>query len=153
MWLPSATDTVGRVRRLVLIAVVALVAALAPTVLPPSVSAAAGEVHPEWGSISAHGARLHQGCRGYAYGYALTPPDGDWALETFLLGPHGKRYGSGYFQTGSDPLTGTGAWRLCLRATRGGIYTIRARLTVQNGSDLYDGWLPDSTFRLRKPHR
>src|SRR3954471_832526 len=145
------------VRRAVLIAVVAPVAALVAllgTILAPSASlATTPDVHPEWGSTSAHGARLQKGCHGYAYGYALTPPDGDWAVETFLIGPHDKQYGSGYFQTGSAPLTGTGAWRLCLRSTRGGHYTIRALLSVQNGGDYYAGWLPDTTFRLRKPRR
>jgi len=138
-----------------LLAVVAtLIASMGPVALAPSpVLAAAADVHPEWGSTSAHGAKIKKGCRGYAYGYTLTPPDGDWALETFLIGPHGKQYGSGYFQTVSDPLTGTGAWRLCLRSTRGGRYTIRALLSVQNGADYYAGWLPDTTFRLRKPRR
>ena len=53
--------------------------------------------------------------------------------------------------TGKDGLTGTSAWRLCKRSTKGGLYTIRALLSVQNGPDLVEGWLPDSTFRLRKP--
>jgi hypothetical protein len=110
-------------------------------------------VHPEWGSTAGHDARLHRGCRTYAYSYALTPPEGDWALETFLVGPRGKRSGSGYFLTGSDPLAGSGRWRLCLRSTRAGTYTIRARMTVNNAVDFYDGWLPDSTFRLTKPRR
>jgi hypothetical protein len=138
------------VRRVLLTALVAL----GLTVLAPTISVAdPSVVHPEWGSTTAQSAKLRTGCHGYPYGYALTPPDGDWALETYLVGPHGKQYGSGYFQTGGDPLAGTGAWRLCLRSTRGGIYTIRARLTVLNGGDSYDGWLPDSTFRLRKPRR
>ncbi len=124
---------------------------LGPLALAPTATAV--DVHPEWGNTSAQDATIRQGCRGYAYTYAVTPPDGDWALETFLVGPHGKQYGSGYFVTGTDPLAGAGAWRLCRRSTRGGTYTIRARLTVQNGADYYDGWLPDSTLRLRKPRR
>jgi hypothetical protein len=112
-----------------------------------------GDVHAEWGSTAGHDARLRKGCRSYTYTYALTPPAGDWALETFLVGPRGKRYGSGYFLTGKDPLAGAGAWRLCLRSTRAGTYTIRARLTVDNAVDYYDGWLPESTFRLRAPRR
>jgi hypothetical protein len=134
-----------------------LPAVLGSAALVPAATAAAavtsGEVHPEWGTTTASDAAIHKGCRSYEYSYALTPPDGDWALETFLVGPNGKQYGSGYFLTGKDPLAGDGAWRLCRRAARGGTYTIRARLTVQNGGDYYDGWLPDGTFRLRKPHR
>lgn len=125
--------------------------ATAPVAAPGAVRAS--DVHAEWGRTVGHDARLRKGCRSYAYTYALTPPDGDWALETFLVGPRGKRYGSGYFLTGKDPLSGPAAWRLCLRSTRAGTYTIRARLTVDNAVDYYDGWLPDSTFRLRAPRR
>jgi len=130
--------------------VLALLVALGPLTLAPSATAA--DVHPEWGSTSAPDTTLKQGCRGYAYTYAVTPPDGDWMLETFLIGPHGKPHGSDYFIT-SDPLTGTGSWRLCRRSTRGGTYTIRAKLSVINGGDYVEGWLPESTFHLHKPHR
>ena len=152
----ASTDTVAWVRRSLLTLLASLTGlgllALAPA--PAGASAAGSDaVHPEWGRTAAADATVRKGCRGYAYSYALTPPDGDWALETFLIGPHGKQYGSGYFQTVSDPLTGTGAWRLCLHSTRGGRYTIRALLSVQNGADYYAGWLPDTTFRLRKPRR
>ena len=125
--------------------------ALGPLALAPSATAV--DVHPEWGSTTAPAnATLKQGCRGYPYAYAITPPDGDWMLETFLIGPRGKRYGSDYFITG-DPLAGTGSWRLCQRSTKGGTFTIQAKLTVINGGDYYEGWLPESTFRLRKRHR
>ena len=131
---------------------ISLLLALGLLGLAPAVTAAAPAAdHPEWGRTSTTNATVKPGCRAYPYSYSLTPPDGDWALETFLIGPHGKQYGSGYFVTGSDPLAGDGAWRLCRNATRGGTYTIRARLTAQNGADYYDGWLPDTTFRLRKP--
>ena len=136
-------------RRAILIALTVL----GLSVLAPSVStAASADAHPEWGSTSAKSATIKQGCRKYAYSYALTPPDGYWSLETFLVGPGGKRYGSDTFQSG-DPLVGTGTWRLCRRATKGGQYAIRAKLSVINGADYYEGWLPETTFRLRKPPR
>jgi hypothetical protein len=138
------------VRRSLLIALVVVgLVALAPLMA----TAAPANTHPEWGTTSARNATVKQGCRSYPYSYALTPPDGDWALETFLVGPRGKQYGAGYFDTGADPLAGEGAWRLCRRSTRGGQYTIRARLTVQNGGDYYDGWLPETTFSLHEPRR
>jgi len=145
---------VARVRRslptllasLIGVGLLALVPAPATAVTAPS-----GDVHPDWGTTSAHDAKLRKGCHGYAYTYALTPPDGDWALETFLVGPRGKQYASGYFVTGDDPLAGPGSFQLCRRSTRGGRYTIRALLSVQNGGDYAEGWLPDTTFRLRKP--
>jgi len=108
-------------------------------------------VHPEWGSTSAPNAKIKRSCHQYAYSYAITPPDGDWSLETFLVAPSGKAAGSGYFLTGKDPLAGTSTWRLCKRSTKGGRYTIRALLSVQDGTELVEGWLPDSTFKLRKP--
>jgi len=118
----------------------------------PSVSADSDPlVHPEWGSTSAEDATIKRSCHQYAYSYAINPPPGDWALETFLVGPRGKAAGSGYFVTGKDALSGTSTWRLCKRSTKGGVYTIRALLSVQNGSDVVEGLLPDSTFRLRKP--
>ena len=130
------------------LALVLALGSLGSLTLAPAATAA--EVHPEWGSTTASSATLHHGCRSYPYAYALTPPDGDWMLETFLIGPRGKHYGSDYFIT-ADPLSGTGSWRLCLRSTKGGRYTIQAKLSVINGGDYYEGWLPDTTFRLRKP--
>jgi hypothetical protein len=163
--LPPSTATVDEVPRLLHHTVLTLLTAL--VVMPgltavtasgasaapaPSVSADSDPlVHPEWGRTWADNAKIKRSCHQYAYGYAITPPEGDWALETFLVGPRGKAAGSGYFVTGKDGFTGTSTWRLCKRSTKGGLYTIRAMLSVQNGSDIVEGWLPDSTFRLRKP--
>jgi hypothetical protein len=155
--LPSSTATVDDVPRpllrTLLTLLVALVAVPGLTAVSTSGASATADplVHPEWGSTSAPNAKIRRSCHQYAYSYAITPPAGDWALETFLIGPGGKAAGSGYFQTGKDELTGTSTWRLCQRSTKGGRYTIRALLSVQNGSELVEGWLPDSTFRLRKP--
>jgi hypothetical protein len=147
--LRASTDSVAPVRRALLI----VLTAVGLSVLAPSVAVAApADVHPEWGTTTGHDAKIRNGCHRYRYDYALTPPDGDWSLETFLVGPGGKHYGSDTFQSG-DPLVGTGTWRLCRQSTRGGRYTIRAKLSVINGGDYYEGWLPDSTFRLRKPPR
>jgi hypothetical protein len=127
----------------------ALAFAIALTLVSPA-AGAAGDVHPEWGHTSEHDAHIRHGCHSYGYSYTLTPPDGDWGLETFLIGPDGRQYASGWFLTGSDPLAGSGAWRLCRAALRPGRYTVRAHLTVDNAIAYYDGWLPDTTFRLTK---
>jgi hypothetical protein len=124
---------------------------VASTAAPTTTAAEPAATHPEWGATSAESAKLRRGCHDYAYSYTLTPPDGDWSLETFLVGPRGKAAGSGYFLTGKDPLTGTSSWRLCRHGTKGGVYTIKAKLSVQNGGDVVEGWLPPSTFKLRKP--
>lgn len=118
----------------------------------PAGAAPAGpdQTHPEWGYTTGHDARIRRGCHGYRYDYAVTPPPGYWSLETFLVGPDGTTYGSGYFQTGADPLSGSGAFRLCRRSTKAGRYTIRAYVSVEGEHGERDGgWLPDSRFRLR----
>jgi len=162
--LPSSTATVADVPRSVhrpllsllatLVAVPGLTAvSTAPAASAPASAASAVDplVHPEWGSTSAPNAKIKRSCHHYAYSYAITPPEGYWALETFLVAPSGKAAGSGYFQSGTDQLSATSSWRLCKRSTKGGVYTIKALLTVQDGTALVEGWLPDSTFKLRKP--
>jgi hypothetical protein len=128
----------------------AVLAAALALVSSPAVASA--DTHPEWGHTAAADARILKGCHRYSYSYALTPPDGDWQLETFLVGPHGRQYGSGWFITG-DPLVGRSGWRLCQRVVRPGTYTIRALLTVDDAVATYAGWLPDTTFRLSARRR
>ena len=154
--MPASTATVVEVPRPLHHAVLTLLVALVAVPGLTAVSAAPATsaeplVRPDWGSTSAPDAKIKRSCHQYAYSYAITPPAGDWALETFLVAPSGKAAGSGYFVTGKDGLTGTSTWRLCKRSTKGGRYTIRALLSVQNGTELVEGWLPDSTFKLRKP--
>ena len=134
-----------------LVAVPGLTGAAAPASASSATATSDPLVRPDWGSTSAPDAKIKRSCHQYAYSYAITPPDGDWSLETFLVAPSGKAAGSGYFLTGKDPLAGTSTWRLCKRSTKGGRYTIRALLSVQDGTELVEGWLPDSTFKLRKP--
>ena len=136
--------------RAVLTLLVAILAVPGLTRVTASATSADAVVHPEWGSTSAANAKVRRHCHEYSYAYTITPPEGDWALETFLVGPRGKAAGSGYFLTGKDSLSQTSTWRLCRRSVKGGVYTIRALLSVQDGSEIVEGWLPDSTFRLRK---
>ena len=117
-------------------------------------AAATDEVHPEWGSTSAPNDVLKRGCRNYTYQYEVRPPEGDnWSLELFFKGPRGKRVASAYFLSGGDPLADTEVVELCRRTTRYGRYTIRAFLSVQDGNDSIEGWLPPTTFRLHRPRR
>ncbi len=111
----------------------------------------APEVHPEWGSTSADNGVLKRRCRNYAYRYQLTPPQGDWALETFLIGPGGTPLGSGAMAIGTDPAAGVDRFRICRPSTRPGVFRIRALLSVQDssGDDYVSGWLPMTKFRLR----
>jgi len=109
------------------------------------------EVHPEWGRTAAKNGVLKFGCRNYRYTYALTPPEGEWGLETFLVGPGGERLASGAIVIGMDELVGKDRFRFCKPSTRPGIFKIRALLTVQDeqGEHRRSGWLPVTKFRLR----
>jgi hypothetical protein len=147
--LPWSTDTVTGVPPSLIVALVLGLSTLVPS--GAAVATTPEPTHPEWGSTQvAPSLTLRQGCRRYDYSYAITPPDGDWALETSLLGPGGKKRGSNVFLTGSAELTATSSFKLCRRATKGGTYTIRALVTVQNGASYVEGYLPDTTFQLIK---
>jgi hypothetical protein len=116
-------------------------------------ASAAEDTHPEWGSTSAPDAVLKKGCRDYTYSYQVSPPEGYWSLELFFKGPKGKRVGSAYFLYGADPVADTEVLGLCRSSTQTGRYTIKGLLSVQNGSETVEGWLPESTFRLHRPRR
>ncbi|WP_372736756.1 hypothetical protein [Nocardioides sp.] len=111
-----------------------------------------GAVHPEWGETAAKNRVLRKGCHNYKYTYKITPPHGDWGLETYLIGPGGKRLGSGVMAIGMDPKSGKDKFRICKATTRPGVFKIRAKLSVQEwtGKNYQEGWLPVTKFRLRK---
>lgn len=117
---------------------------------PASASVAEEEVHPKWGSVTAPDAVLKRGCKRYSYTYDIKPPPGDWALEIFITGPSRKRVASAAWLT-PDPLRATRKFGLCKAVTRFGRFTIKAKLSVQNGQEYVEGWLPPSKFRLHRP--
>ncbi|WP_127481305.1 hypothetical protein [Nocardioides pantholopis] len=105
----------------------------------------------DWGTVSATDGKLRKGCRTKAYTYAITPPEGDWALETFLIDPRGRKLGSGVLLGGHDATQGRASFRICRATTRPGKFRIRALLSVQNGPVEYqEEWLATATFRMRK---
>ncbi len=118
---------------------------------PAGAVEARAAVHPEWGKTMRRNGVLKQSCRNYRYRYAITPPKGEWGLETFLVGPGGVRLSSDAFVIGMDPLAGSDAFRICRPSTRPGVFKIRALVTVQDesGKDFQEGWLPVTRFRLR----
>jgi hypothetical protein len=117
----------------------------------PSHASETPEVHPEWGSTAAANGVLKRSCRNYRYSYQITPPKGEWALETFLIGPGGTPLSSGAMAIGTDPVAGQDRFRICRPSTRPGVFRIRALLSVQDssGDDYQSGWLPVTKFRLR----
>lgn len=135
----------------------ALVLVSSLVVLGLGLSAPAGaveakpDVRPEWGKTIKKDGVLKRSCRNYRYGYAITPPKGEWGLETFLIGPGGVRLSSGAIVVGMDPLVGHDKFRFCRPSTRPGVFRIRALLSVQDefGKNYQQGWLPVTKFRLR----
>lgn len=100
-----------------------------------------------WGQTGAPDRTLKKGCASYNYHYKLTPPPGDWMLETFLFDSNKKRLGSGYFLSAADPAKGQSSFAFCALNTVPGTFTIKAKLTVSN-PDARQRWLKPSTFRL-----
>ena len=111
-------------------------------------------VHPEWGSITGRPGVLRKGCRTYHYDYSTSPPEGVWAIEVHISGPGLESLAAGAFLDGYDPTTGTGHYTLCRNSTRYGRFTIRAKVSVDDGSGhITEGLLPVDHYRLHRPHR
>jgi hypothetical protein len=133
-------------------------ATIAPAAASPTTYAAALaglELHPEWGTITAADGVLRRGCHLHSYSYALTPPEGVWALEVFISGPGLEPLAGGAFLDGYDPTTGTGQYTLCKASSPYGTYTIEAKLSIDDGPARHtEGRLPSATFAISKPpHR
>jgi len=113
---------------------------------------AALALHPEWGSVTGKGGVLRRGCHIYTFSYAITPPEGIWALEIFISGPRLKHLAAGAFLGGYDPESGPGHYKLCLATTHYGTFQIEAKVSVDDGAGhITEGRLPTDTYRLRRP--
>lgn len=117
---------------------------------PAGAAEAKPEVHPEWGKTATRAHQLKAGCRNYGYRYAITPPEGEWGLEVFVVGPGRVHLFSDAFVIGTNPKVMRDKFRICRASTRPGVFKIRALVSVQNksGSDYQQGWLPVTKFRL-----
>ncbi|NPC96524.1 hypothetical protein [Nocardioides sp. zg-DK7169] len=106
----------------------------------------------DWGKIARPDGVLRRGCHDYAYRYRFTPPDGDWAVETFLIGPGGRPLASDVLMSGHDETRGRTWFRLCRTGTRPGRFRIKGKMTIQNGPlEAESGWVLPARFRLRRP--
>lgn len=137
--------------RTVALALISSLMVLGSGLSPAGAMDARSQVHPEWGGTSTNAHVLKRGCRNYAYSYKITPPEGEWGLETFLIGPGGVHLSSGAMVIGMDGLSGRDKFRFCRASTRPGVFKIKALVTVQDeqGKDYQQGWLPVTRFRLR----
>ena len=146
--LRSVLGAVGAATALSLVPASGPVQATPPDPLPGLV------VHPEWGSITGTDGVLKRGCRRYTFSYAITPPEGIWAMEIFVSGPGLDHVAAGAFLDGYDAQSGTGSYKLCGVTTRHGRFTIQAKLSTDDGSGhITEGQLPPDTFKLRRPRR
>src|SRR3954447_3049352 len=110
---------------------------------------AALPLHPEWGSVTGKGGVLKRGCHTYTFSYAITPPEGIWALEIFISGPRLKHLAAGAYLDGYDPESGPGSYKLCLAPPRYGTFQIEAKVSVDDGAGhIIEGRLPMDTYRL-----
>jgi hypothetical protein len=130
-------------------------AAPAPAYVKAEPNPVAGlTLHPEWGAVSAENGVLKRGCHTYRYSYAITPPEGIWAIEVFISGPGIKHVAAGAFLDGYDPEAGTGHYKLCKATVHYGRFTIQTKLSIDDGAGhLTEGRLPDDSFRLHRPGR
>jgi hypothetical protein len=109
-------------------------------------------LHPEWGTVTAKSGVLRRGCHTYTYRYAITPPEGVWAIEVFISGPGLKHVAAGAFLDGYDPRSGTGHYKLCKATVHYGRFKIETKLSIDDGAGhITEGRLPRDTFRLHKP--
>jgi hypothetical protein len=103
-----------------------------------------------WGRTSAANQTLLPGCRTYRYRYLVTPPSDEWSIELFLMSPKRRALASGYYLTPEDPDHGAGTWRLCTTSATPGVYTIKMRVTWDDGRVNHSGWVRPSRFRLSR---
>jgi len=105
----------------------------------------------DYGHTGAPDGPLRSGCHDHPYRYVLTPPTGDWTLETYLTDRTGDGVASGAFFSDSDPRRERTHFRFCRYSVHAGRFTIRAKLHwySDDGTD-HLVWLPPSHFRLHR---
>ncbi|MBB6629893.1 hypothetical protein H5V45_21430 [Nocardioides sp. KIGAM211] len=128
----------------------ALAAALLGAALSvvPAVPASASTA--EYGKTAARDRVLKPSCHDYRYRFVIKAPTNDWTLETYLIGPRGRRLASGVFSSESEDRRDHGVFRICRSNTRPGKFTIKAKLNWYNGSEDHQVWFKPSYFRLHR---
>lgn len=92
---------------------------------------------------------FERGCQSHPYRYRVRPADSDWSLELFLRDRRGRDVASSYEWQGADPARGKGRLRFCASATTPGRFTVRARLTWDDGQ-YHEKWLKPRRITLRR---
>ena len=68
--------------------------------------------------------------------------------EVFLVSPRGRGVGSTSYHTPEDPARGARTWKLCRTSAGHGRYTIRMKVTWNDGDEQHSGWARPSYFRM-----
>jgi hypothetical protein len=101
------------------------------------------------GRIRSDDGAFRRGCQHHPYRYRVRPADSDWSLELFLEDRRGREVSSSYEWQGADPARGRGRFGFCSRATRPGRFTVRARLTWDDG-EYHAKWLEPRRIRISR---
>lgn len=102
------------------------------------------------GSVRSPDGVLKRGCQRHPYRYRVRASESDWSLELFLIDRRGRTVANGYEWKGADPAKGRGRFRFCSQATRPGRFTVRSRLTWDDGA-YHEKRLEPRRIRLRRP--
>ncbi len=100
------------------------------------------------GAVHSPNGDFDHGCQRHRYRYDVDAHGGDWSLELFLVDSDREQVANGYEWKGRDPATGRGAFEFCSQATQPGAFTVRARLTWDDG-EYHEKWLKPRKLRLR----
>ena len=133
---------------------VAALLALCAVGAPPATAALPDDLHSfshesASGTVRSPDGILERGCQRHPYRYRVRPADSDWSLELSLADPRGRRVATGYEWQGADPARGRGSFEFCAQASRPGTFTVRARLTWDDGA-YHEKRLEPRTIRLRR---
>lgn len=101
------------------------------------------------GSVRSRDGVLRRGCQSHPYRYRVRAGDSDWSLELFLVDRRGRTVANGYEWKDADPAKGRGRFRFCAEATTPGRFTVRARLTWDDGA-YHEKRLEPRRIRLRR---
>jgi hypothetical protein len=141
----------GTLRAAAAVLVAAFLAVMAPA---NAVSDPGQELHSlqhvrATGSVHSGDGIFQRGCQSHGYRYRVRPGGSDWSLELFLIGPRGKQISTGYEFNGHDPNRGRGRVHFFSQSTRPGRFTVRSRLTWDDG-EYHEKWLAPRTIRLHR---
>ena len=143
------TPHLRRLAAAILAAGTLMVAAPATAVPDPGATLHSLEHVKATGEVRSRDGRFERGCQSHGYRYEVRPHGSDWSLELFLIDSRGKRIANGYEWKGADPREGRGRFEFCAQSTRPGKFTVRSRLTWDDG-EYHEKWLEPRTIRLRR---